>query len=189
MIALLLFIPVGGTSQASATPQLTLPPIPVPTVTVTIPGPVRTIIKTIRVPGPVETIVKKVPGPVRTVVKRVPKPGPTVTKTITAKPGPQPTKTVTVTPRPAPTPTLTRTPSPTPQPKTITKIKHDLQVKYRNRLIAIGIAALVAGIVICLVGMYLVYYMGYREGGRDEATRNISFLEAVKEDLDKLRGK
>jgi len=175
-----------STTPAGASSQQVLPPIPIPTVTVTIPGPVRTIIK--QVPGPVRTVVKRVPGPVRTVIKRIPEPGPTVTKTITVTPSPQPVRTVTVTPRPTPTPTLTRTPTPTPEPKTITKVKHDLQIKYRNRLIVIGIAAVIAGIMICLLSMYFVYYVGYREGGRDEATRNISFLEAVREDLNKLRG-
>lgn len=165
-----------------ATPQAQQLPLPGPVQTiikeVPVPGPVRTIIE--RIPGPVETVYREVPGPVRTVLV----PGPTVTVTETVL-VPGPTRTITQTPQGStgpigqtPRPRATVTPVPIPTPSPVQGPTRRIEVSVPE---AIGIttAALIAGILLGLVGVFIAYYAGRKDEERAEATAWESFRNDI----------
>lgn len=171
ILALLFVLSAPAHSERMANRHPIPPPIPIPTLT--IPGPIRTIIQKVPspvpVPGPTKTIRVPVPGPTKTVYR----PGPTQTVVIT-KTVPGPTKTVTKT---VPSPS----PSPVYQTKIDKKIIHDLQTKYRTREVTIGLLAFLAGLLASVVGMIFVYYVAYHKA----EDKNKSFLETLIGDLRK----
>lgn len=165
LLTLLVF--TGG-SQVEA--QL---PVPVPTVTLTVPGPVETVIK--EVPGPTETVA--VPGPTVTVTEtRNAEPAPTVTVTVTesAEPG-TPTDVpsigqvtpsdATVTPTPEPTPT------PTPPVREGLDADDDVFIS-TPEAVGIGTGLFLLGLAGGLAGLFLAYYRGYKDSDKAEARIN-----------------
>lgn len=170
LIAMLGFLVPPAQSQAL--------PVPIPTVTIEVPGPVRTILERVEVPGPTVTVPGPtvtetvfVPGPTETVTV----PGPTVTETVTLDPDVTPTgqptessATVTVTPEPIPTPT----------PQVIEREGPERTVEVGVPT-AIGLGALVALMAIALVGVFLAYYRGYKDS--DEANKKL--LARLRDDI------
>lgn len=150
-------------------------PVPVPTITVFLPGPVETIIKELPVQVPV-------PGPTITVEV----PGPTVTETVLGNGSPAPTVTVTVTESASPgTPTdvpstgqttqssgtVTPTPEPTPDP-TPPVVREGLEEDddiFISTPEAIGTSLLLLGIGGGLVAIFLAYYRGYKDSDKADA--------------------
>lgn len=160
-----------------ATTQAQIPdlPVPVPTVTLTLPGPVETVIERVPVPGP--TVTK--PGPTVTVTEpgnNVPGPTVTVTETATAPPTGQNTESdATVSPTPEP--------SPTPDPPTPAEIaeqeEQEAEVLTLPEAIGISTAALVAGILLGLLGVFLAYYSGRKDEEVAQQRNVATFVQDV----------
>ncbi len=139
-------------------PTLTQPPIPTPTLS---PTPTFTL-----QPQPTITVFRDRPIPES---RFVPVPGPTVTRLV---PGPTITELI-----PGPTVTVTA------QPRTIDELPPEIREKIieRERQIArrAGLIGIVAGLFVALVGMILVYYLGWR--AREE--RDKRFIDDLVNDV------
>lgn len=153
--------------------------LPLPTVTIKVPLPQRTIKvpgPTVRVPGPTHTSVvertkiETVPGPITIKTMRVPS-----TKTVS----PAPQSTITVTASPEITQDRSRQPRPTPA-TLVPPARHsviNVPAISLSAPAAVGIGlltlAILAGLII--LGLWAGYYLGYKDSDRAER----KFLRAL----------
>lgn len=182
MVMLLVLTPVAFISFIPNEPAEAGIGIPLPTVTVRVPGVTVTLPGdpiTVRLPG--ETTTVRVPGPTATVTETQTINGSESTVTIT--PEPLPAETVTVRPNAGPVPTVTETTTVTPAPRqgedepaTIELTPEDdavVKIPETNlgpaEAAGVGTLAIliVAGLI--LLGMYAGYYMGYKDSDKAEA--------------------
>lgn len=164
---------VAGILQAPIFVQLpTVPPVtievPVPgatqTIKVNVPGPT----KTVTVPGDTQTV--SVPGPTKTVTVRPTSNSPTALpapggQTVTESATVETTATVTVTAEPSEVPN---------DPVVSIPGVPDVVEKA-----ALGLLSIIALCALMLLGMYLGYYIGYR----DSDSANARFMGALRDEL------
>lgn len=149
---------LGGIKVFNFTYDLPTVEVPVPEISeitefVTLP-PLPGPTETVRVPGP--TVTNNVPGPTSTV--SIPGPTETVTESITASPGQGDTMPGTIDP-------------PDKEPAVnLPEINLSLP-----QAVGLGIATVIAVMVLILAGMYGGYYLGHRDGTKEEVT----FLRAL----------
>ncbi len=149
-------------------PTITLPPIlgPTKTVTVEVPGPRETRTIEVEVPGPTQTVTA--PAATETVVQS----GPTSQATVTASgPTSQTTATTTVTTDPGQEPSEAGTMDPEPSDPVISIPLPDDPLEAA----ALGTGALLILAALILLGLYLGYYLGYR----DSNSKNANFMRAL----------
>lgn len=150
-----------------------------------VPAPVKTISVKVPVPGPEQIV--QVPGPVRTIIQSSPVPGPVRTVFVDREGEPVPVRTVLVpTPVPvasltpqSPSVTVTPQPSPTPTPEPVVEERVrflDREVRISvPKAIAISAGLLALGILAGLVGLFIAYYVGYKDSEEQENRNWASF--------------
>lgn len=163
MVVFLAFI-VNSPNSNAATKKL---PIPLPTITITVPQLIpTTIVKTVTVTLPPKIITR--PGPTQTVFV------------------PQPNKTVTVRPtvtRPAPTVTQTvvkKIPDVIVKHKEDIKIRHQDKIKYRTKEIGIGVVAAFIGAFVAFAGFMIFYYLGNKNHEMKDSTFLLDLKQRLK---------
>jgi hypothetical protein len=141
---------------------INLPSVTVPGNPITIRTPGHTT--TVRVPGPTQTITA--PGAITTSTDTTTITQPAQTATVRV-PGPTATQTTTVTAAPRQTATDSATIDPTPDDST------GIDVPGTNlsppEAVGIGTLAIIAVACLILLGMYIGYYMGYKDSDKAEA--------------------
>jgi hypothetical protein len=169
VLAAALSLPFYASAQKDSSSAAS-PDIPVPTVTIRIPGPTVTLpVATITVPG--QTITAAPTGlPLPTVTKTVYVPGKTKTVYINK---PSATKTVSV---PIATKTVTATPRPEVKTKTDTETKTYKVIKTILLSTAIGIAFA----ILAFIGMVMWYTFGRRDQKRSETKYLRGLLDTLR---------
>jgi hypothetical protein len=169
-------IPIPVISTTVTIPAPTAPPAPaVPTVTVTVPGPTQTVYrpgKKIEVPGPTKTIYY---AEIETRTKYLPYPKPVfLTETVTASGQPNQTS-------------ATVGSAPSPSSGEETSGGNDTASPFSKvpaKIIGISTLTALALLALILLGMYIGYYIGYKDSDKE----NANFMAALSDSII-VRGK
>jgi hypothetical protein len=171
--------------------------VPLPAVTVTVPGPVRTVTERVTLPGTVRTVTQRIPGPTvtktvtKTTTQRIPGPVSTVTlvkpgavKTVVVRPNGQ---TTTIGQQMAPsgkmvTPTATVTVTKTVN-NPAEETKESVIKVTRPQAAGLSVGFIVLGVIL---GALLLFW-AYRSGYLESENKNIQELEELRDDTHEER--